>query len=392
MAGWESKPLGDVCEILDSRRRPVTKKDRRAGEYPYYGATGVVDYVDDFIFDEPLVLVGEDGAKWGSGEGTAFSVSGRCWVNNHAHVLRPARTRLLDDWLVYYLVHADLSPFVSGLTVPKLNQGNLREIPVPLPPIDEQRRIVAILDEAFESIATAKANAEKNLQNARELFESKLYALLGQEVTRWPRKTLREVAVDFGRGKSKHRPRNDPKLYGGPYPFIQTGDVRGAEHLITEYSQTYSAAGLAQSKLWPRGTLCITIAANIAETGVLDFDACFPDSVIGVVVDERETSSKYLEYMLHTVKADLKAKGKGSAQDNINLATFENERFPFPDLESQACAVRLLDDLSSEVQRLEGLCSLKLTALDELKKSLLHQAFTGALTAKSTDQQVAEVA
>lgn len=149
--------------------------------------------------------------------------------------------------------------------------------------------------------------------------------------------------------------------------------------MITEYSQTYSEAGLAQSKLWPRGTLCITIAANIAETGVLDFDACFPDSVIGVVVDERETSSKYLEYMLHTVKADLKAKGKGSAQDNINLATFENERFPFPDLESQARAVRLLDDLSSEVQRLEGLCSLKLTALDELKKSLLHQAFSGAL-------------
>ena len=162
--------------------------------------------------------------------------------------------------------------------------------------------------------------------------------------------------------------------------------------MITEYSQTYSEAGLAQSKLWPRGTLCITIAANIAETGVLDFDACFPDSVIGVVVDERETSSKYLEYMLHTVKADLKAKGKGSAQDNINLATFENERFPFPDLESQARAVHLLDDLSSEVQRLEGLCSLKLVALDELKKSLLHLAFTGALTEKSTDKQVAEVA
>ena len=90
-AAWESKPLGDLCEVLDSRRQPVTKKNRRAGKYPYYGATGIVDYVDEFIFDEPLVLVGEDGAKWGSGEGTAFSVAGRCWVNNHAHVLRPVR-------------------------------------------------------------------------------------------------------------------------------------------------------------------------------------------------------------------------------------------------------------------------------------------------------------
>jgi type I restriction enzyme S subunit len=190
---------------------------------------------------------------------------------------------------------------------------------------------------------------------------------------------LREVSLDFGRGKSRHRPRNDPKLYGGPYPFIQTGDVRGSDHLITEYTQTYSEAGLAQSKMWPRGTLCITIAANIAETGVLDFDACFPDSVIGVVVDETKTTSKYLEYMLHTVKADLKAKGKGSAQDNINLGTFENERFPFPDLLTQKHMVALLDDLSTDLQRLKEVYERKLAALDELKESLLHQAFTGQL-------------
>ena len=387
MTDWGSESLGDVCEVLDSRRRPVTKKDRRAGEYPYYGATGVVDYVDKFIFDEVLVLVGEDGAKWGSGEETAFAVSERCWVNNHAHVLRPNRQRLLDDWLIYYLVHTDLSPFVSGLTVPKLNQGSLRDIPIPLPPVTEQRRIVAILDEAFDGIAISKANAEKNLQKARELADSRLRALVSEQAEGWNRKTLREIAVNFGRGKSKHRPRNDPKLYGGPYPFIQTGDVRGSDHLIMDFTQTYSEAGLAQSKLWPKGTLCITIAANIAETGVLGFDACFPDSVIGVVVDDRQTSSKYLEYMLQTVKADLKAKGKGSAQDNINLATFENERFPFPDLSLQAGIVESLDALSAEIVRLEATYTTKLAALEELKRSLLHQAFNAALTAKSTDKQ-----
>lgn len=392
MTAWATKPLGDVCEILDSRRRPITKNDRRAGEYPYYGATGVVDYVDQYIFDEPLVLVGEDGAKWASGESTAFRVLGRCWVNNHAHVLRPDRKQLLDDWLVYCLVHQDLSPFVSGLTVPKLNQGSLREIPLPMPAVSTQQRIVAILDEAFEGIATAKANAEKNLQSARDLFESQLFALLKHNRAAWPQKTLREIAIDFGRGKSRHRPRNDPKLYGGAHPFIQTGDVRNAGHLITEYTQSYSEAGLAQSKLWPKGTLCITIAANIAETGVLGFDACFPDSVIGVVVDESQTSGKYLEYMLHTVKAELKAKGKGSAQDNINLATFENERFPFPDLPTQTSLVGQLDELSDQVQRLECIYLSKLAALEELKKSLLHQAFSGQLTSSkqtSIGQQLA---
>jgi len=125
---------------------------------------------------------------------------------------------------------------------------------------------------------------------------------------------------------------------------------------------------------------------------VLNFDACFPDSVIGVVVDEGQTSSKYLEYMLHTVKAHLKAKGKGSAQVNINLATFENERFPFPDLDTQARVVSVLDNLSSKVQGLDEFYSLKLAALDELKKSLLRQAFTGQLTAKQTDEQLEAVA
>ena len=98
-------------------------------------------------------------------------------------------------------------------------------------------------------------------------------------------KTLSEIAKDFGRGKSKHRPRNDVRLYGGDIPFIQTGDIREAGKWIENYSQTYSEFGLQQSKQWEKGTLCITIAANIAETGLLGFDACFPDSIIGFVAN-----------------------------------------------------------------------------------------------------------
>ena len=159
-AGWTTKPLGELCDILDSRRKPVTKSDRIAGPYPYYGATGIQDFVNDFLFDEPLVLVGEDGAKWESGENTAFPIEGKCWVNNHAHVLRPIRERLLDNWLIHFLNHSDLTEYVSGLTVPKLNQGSLREIRIPLAPIEEQRRIVTLLDEVFADIATSKAIAD----------------------------------------------------------------------------------------------------------------------------------------------------------------------------------------------------------------------------------------
>ncbi len=128
-------------------------------------------------------------------------------------------------------------------------------------------------------------------------------------------------------------------------PFIQTGDIRNASHIITEYSQTYSALGLKQSKLWPSGTLCITIAANIAETSILGFDACFPDSVIGFVADPKKTSSGYVEYLLQSFKTTLEEKGKekSSAQSNINLGTFEQLNLPFPPLEEQARIVAILD-------------------------------------------------
>lgn len=381
-AGWQTKTLGNLCDILDNRRKPITKCDRKAGPYPYYGATGILDYVDGYLFDEPLILVGEDGAKWASGDNTAFAVEGKCWVNNHAHVLRPHRSVLLDKWLIYFLVHSDLSEFVSGLTVPKLNQGSLREISLPVPPLHEQQRIVTLLDEAFDGIATAKANAEKNRQNARGIFESHLQSVFTQRGEGWQDKTLEQISTTFGRGKSRHRPRNEPKLYGGKYPFIQTGDIRNAGHFITEYSQTYSDLGLAQSKLWPKGTICITIAANIAETGILGFDACFPDSVIGVVPNPAEAEVGFVEYLLQSFKVRIQALGQGSAQANINMGTFENELFPFPGVEEQRRIVTMLDDLSEETQRLESIYQQKLTALDELKKSLLHRAFSGNLLGK----------
>jgi type I restriction enzyme S subunit len=156
-------------------------------------------------------------------------------------------------------------------------------------------------------------------------------------------KTLGEVALEFGRGKSRHRPRNDSKLYGGSIPFIQTGDIRNASHIITEYTQTYSDFGLEQSKLWPKGTLCITIAANIAETTVLGFDSCFPDSVIGFVASPEKTSSNYVEYLLTSFKTKLQSQSTGSAQENINMRTFESMRLPFPPLAEQERIVAILD-------------------------------------------------
>jgi type I restriction enzyme S subunit len=151
---------------------------------------------------------------------------------------------------------------------------------------------------------------------------------------KWEAKALNELGF-VGRGKSKHRPRDAEHLYGGPYPFIQTGDVKHADLCVTEYSQTYSDAGLAQSKMWPAGTLCITIAANIAETAILGMDACFPDSVIGFVADESKSDARFIKYKFDTIRRQYQQVSQGVAQDNLSLEKLLSFKLTVPPPQTQ---------------------------------------------------------
>jgi type I restriction enzyme S subunit len=305
-------------------------------------------------------------------------------INQDLKGLTPKNPKeLTNRWLYWWLKSkaTDIEKAGTGATVQGVKMTFVQELEIPLPPLAEQKRIVVLLDEAFAGIDEAKVKAEEGLRLARDSFKAQLQSVFSRRGPEWVDRTLEEVSTTFGRGKSKHRPRNAPHLYGGKYPFVQTGDIRGANHTIKEYSQTYSDAGLAQSKLWPKGTICITIAANIAETAILDFDACFPDSVIGVVANPTMADVGYIEYVLQSLKARLQAMGKGSAQANINMGTFENERFPFPPVSEQRKIVSLLDALSTHVHELAGIYEAKGAALEELKNSLLTQAFAGELTA-----------
>ena len=179
---WKWVKLGEVCEILDSKRKPITQKDRIDWPYPYYWATWIVDYVNDYLFDEKLVLIWEDWAKWGSGDNTAFSVEGKIWVNNHAHVLRPFRKQLCDDFLIYYLLIKDLSEYITGTTVPKLNQEKLKNIEIPLPDLEMQSQIVSHLDQVHQQITMLKTQLKSQIGHCDELWQSSLEKVLTQGV------------------------------------------------------------------------------------------------------------------------------------------------------------------------------------------------------------------
>ncbi|AWV28516.1 hypothetical protein CD187_20855 [Citrobacter youngae] len=154
---------------------------------------------------------------------------------------------------------------------------------------------------------------------------------------------------EVNRGKSKHRPRDAAFLYGGSYPFIQTGDVKASDGRITSYNQTYSEAGLKQSRLWPSETMCITIAANIAETGILTFPACFPDSIIGFIADKKRCDVFFIEYLFRLLKRRIQAQANGSVQDNINLQTLERITFPVPEIRIQKNISNFLKKLDDKI-------------------------------------------
>ena len=369
---WELKEWHEVLEIRSGRNQKAVLNPN--GKYPIIGSAGkVMGYADKYICKEGTTIIGRKGTI-----NSPLFIEHKFWNVDTAFGLHSKE--LLDNlFLHYFCLSFDFTELDKGSGRPSLVKSDLLKVQIPLPPLPQQKQIVATLDKAFAAIDAAKANAEQNLKNAKELFESYLQNVFVNKGDDWEDKTLIQIAEVFGRGKSKHRPRNDKKLYGGRHPFIQTGDIRNSKHIITKYTQTYNDEGLAQSKLWPKGTICMTIAANIAETGILAFDACFPDSVIGIVVNSELAEIDYVEYLLQYFKINIQSLSHGSAQENINLSTFKDKLFPFAPISEQQKIVQKLDTLSLEILKLEAIYTQKIADLDEMKKSVLQKAFSGQL-------------
>jgi len=181
--GWTEKTLEEVCENLDRKRIPIAKSKRVSGEIPYYGASGIVDYVKDYIFDDDLLLVSEDGANLLARTfPIAFSISGKTWVNNHAHVLR-FDNMATQRFMEYYLNSIRLEPYVSGMAQPKLNQKSLNSIPVPEPPLNQQQAIVNKLDSLSLNVALLEENHRSEIESLVELKQSILHEAFSGRLT-----------------------------------------------------------------------------------------------------------------------------------------------------------------------------------------------------------------
>ena len=374
---WQTKKLGEICDVLDSQRKPVTKRDRISGTYPYYGATGIQDYVSDYIFDEKLILVGEDGAKWGAGENTAFIAEGKYWVNNHAHVIRPHRDQVLDNWIVYFFFVNDLSKHITGLTVQKLNQAKLRDIEIPLPAVVEQKRIIKKMDEVFEKATKAKENAEKNLQNSKELFESYLQSVFTNPGKDWVEKSLGEV-YDVRDGTH-----DSPRYQKEGFALVTSKNLK--KDLLNfdkiKYISKKDYEKINERSRVDRGDILFAMIGTIGSPVVVETDPDFAIKNVALFKISKGQSSYFLKYFLDSkfVIYKMMSEAKGTTQKFVGLGYLRNYKIKLPSLHEQNEIVNKLGALSVETRKIERIYEQKLADLEELKKSVLSKAFNAEL-------------
>lgn len=375
--GWTYKKLGEVCDILDYMRKPITKGKRESGDIPYYGATGCLDYVKDYIFDEKLVLLGEDGAKWGAGETSSYIIEGKSWVNNHAHALRPRREILLDEILVYYLNYSNLLPFITGVTVPKLNQEKMRSIDIPIAPIKEQKRVVERLDSAFAQIDELKANAEKQLTEARALFQKSLAKAM-EPKEGWEEKTLGDLG-DFKNGMNFAHNEKGVDLH-----LLGVGDFGNRFSIgnIGELQMISLNQQPSDEYLLKDGDI-VFVRSNgnkqLVGRSLVVYPNDIPTTFSGFCIRFRKSSDnvdeKFLVYFLKSEETRKKLFGNGANISNLNQKILQSLVIPLPPLSEQQRIVERLDSISENVRKYEEIQQKIIAECDALKQALLRQVF-----------------
>jgi type I restriction enzyme S subunit len=366
--------LGDIVEILDSKRRPISKKDRKHGPYPYYGATGIVDYIDGYIFDEELVLVGEDGAKWKSMDETAFIVKGKTWVNNHAHVLKPNNEIVLNQFLIYYLNFKDLSEFVKGITVPKLNQTNLKLIPIPVPSLQEQEKIVERLDEIFKNIQ----NNLDMLSYLNTLITTKLEkSIFISECEKVDTKKLK--VKEFSNIQGGGTPKTSVKEYwGGEIDFYTPKELSQHSDIeISSSSKKVTKLGLSKGagKLLPVDTILFSSRAPIGYVAILKKEGSTNQGFQSFIL--KNQNDKYFFYfLLRNNKEYIESYAPGATFKDISKSRIEEIEFAIPSYEQQIEIGKKMVKVKNNIEKKSKLYKSNYEDLLKLRKSILDKEFS----------------
>jgi restriction endonuclease S subunit len=370
-AVWKEKQVGAVLQL--EYGKPLDDRDRKPdGLYPVYGANGEKDRTDKFYFDKPTIIVGRKGSA-----GELNLTEPKFWPLDVSYFVTFDEQQHDLRFLYYLLTTLDLPSLAKGVK-PGINRNEVYSQITKIPPLPEQQRIVGLLDEAFEGIATAKANAEKNLQNAHALFESHLQSVFTQRGKEWVEKRLEEI----GKTQTGSTPKtSDQSNYGDFISFVKPADFN-ADGSLDYAKDGLSKTGLANARVVPAGSvLMVCIGATIGKCGYCEQDVT-TNQQINALTPNDGSSHRFLYYQMLTEsfqRSVIHRSGQATLPI-INKSKWSTLLVWLPPtVAEQKRIAAKFDALVEETQRLASLYERKLAALEALTKSLLHQAFTGQL-------------
>ena len=402
--GWVETELHVVSEILDNLRKPVNSTERggRIGNIPYYGATGQAGWIDDYLFDEELVLVGEDGAPFfDKTKNVAYLINGKSWVNNHAHVLKAINKISLNKFLLHFLNQFDYKDFVGGTTRLKLTQGDLKIVPVPLPPLPEQQRMVAKLDTLFGHLDALKTRLDRIPQLLKEFRQKVLtQAVTGKLTEEWRegRELENEYDTDFManmRDATIEIPELwywlpfesiatiksnlvDPNKYL-EYPLIAPDNIQSETGLLINKPLVSDIMPISSKHIFEKGSIVYSkIRPYLSKLVIVDFDGLCSADMYPIISD---LETRYLFYYMlseHFLSYATTA-GERTVLPKINQKGLNEIPVPVPPIEEQQEIVRRVESLFAKADQIEaGYQKLK-AKIEQLPQALLAKAFRGEL-------------
>jgi len=391
---WVLSNIEKSVKILDNMRKPVNAKERakRQGNIPYYGATGIAGTIDDYIFNENLVLLGEDGAPFlDRNKNVAYEISGKSWVNNHAHVLKAKPQLTSNRFLLHYLNYFNYEGYVGGTTRLKLNQGSLKSIPFPIPPRAEQDRIVAKLDVLFaqlESINKSLDHIPTLLKNFRQQVLTQ--AVTGKLTEEWREgKELEEWKLATIGSLFKVQTGSTPKRGTSKYydnatiPWLKSGQVKNEFIYNAEEFITQKAVDDTNAKVYPIDTLLVAMygeGKTRGQVGWMKISAASNQAIAALVNEDMKNDLRsYVYHFCLSQYNEIRAQAEGGNQPNLNLTKIKNWQINIPSEKERTKIIDIVESLFAKADAIEAHYQALKTKIEHLPQSILHKAFKGEL-------------
>jgi len=395
---WEIKNLEEIMHIYDSKRVPIDENKRALikGPFPYCGANGIIDYIDVFIFDGEYILLAEDGGNWGKFERSSYIMSGKFWVNNHAHILKISdKTHGCNYFYMNYFNYVDLSKYISGTTRGKLTQGTVRLIKLPFPPLEEQKRITYVLSKIENAIKIQ----DRIINSLQELKKSMMHKLFTEgightefkdtEIGRIPKEW--EV-LELGDEKitvfikSGNTPSKEIQEYwNGDILFVTQRDMTKVSKYLYETSEKITELGLKNFNLFiiPENSILLSMYGTIGKVVINKNPVTVSQNIAAIKLNNKNVNQEYFFYAIRYYSFQFKKKAKTSTMNHLNIKIVKQIYLPLPSLQEQQKIALVFSNIDSKISIEED----RRKYFEALFKTMLNKLMTGQIRVKNLEMR-----